>query len=717
MTLPFSAAGAEDGLTAEGIATLLQQRMEQLAQNPDKPESRKRQTLLTSLQAHLTKLQEGELTADSPLGKQGTTALMLAASLGEEEVARFLLQQGADAHLQNAKGKSALSFARSDSMRALLQAPRPEVESELPPPEEQPMAEEEQALEEEAPEPEQPPAPEEPPLANEAPAPAEADLPPPSALPDAPFRDWEDATHQLLASYPRISWGNNPLFAQWQQLRAAAEVGEPLPAAKRFALAGEFFGMPRAARFIRFLLQDTESQQPMDITAWYCHIYSACMEGLHSESEHAAQWELLSPYAHCLSPAAETAQPCLWLAAAAGDTQLVEALLQKGVPAYHHGAEGTPLSADALRLASSIPAPCYAKLQGLCRQPAAAAALCGHSEALRLLLPHHTRAEELNDLLALACLTPLRADFDAIERLLLGAGAQHSALSLACAAARRDDAYVRQLLAERTKQPKRPKAQRREELTSALLCLVAHGTGHGKGHRCELAEELVRAGANIHALERPAQGDHHHALYRLMSSSTNESVQLYATLVSLGMNEKRVLSLQMTPSGKRLLDACNRAQASFVTCNVSPYIIIDASEQKLIVRGGMDDFSAPVSTGSAGLGYRPDSGCTPLGRFSVHSLHGKDAPQETIFRSLRPVGRFPNDVRPDEDAILSRVLTLDGKDPENRNTRSRNIYIHGTSSVDKLGQPASHGCIRLSPEDMVELFELAYPGMEVIILP
>jgi lipoprotein-anchoring transpeptidase ErfK/SrfK len=32
--------------------------------------------------------------------------------------------------------------------------------------------------------------------------------------------------------------------------------------------------------------------------------------------------------------------------------------------------------------------------------------------------------------------------------------------------------------------------------------------------------------------------------------------------------------------------------------------------------------------------------------------------------------------------------------------------IHGTTDIARLGRPASHGCIRLSPADAAVLFEL-----------
>ena len=46
----------------------------------------------------------------------------------------------------------------------------------------------------------------------------------------------------------------------------------------------------------------------------------------------------------------------------------------------------------------------------------------------------------------------------------------------------------------------------------------------------------------------------------------------------------------------------------------------------------------------------------------------------------------------------------------NANTHERYIYIHGTNHEDKIGEPASHGCIRMRNADLVELFELVDDG-------
>ena len=51
----------------------------------------------------------------------------------------------------------------------------------------------------------------------------------------------------------------------------------------------------------------------------------------------------------------------------------------------------------------------------------------------------------------------------------------------------------------------------------------------------------------------------------------------------------------------------------------------------------------------------------------------------------------------------------------NVDTFSRYIYIHGTPEEWRLGQKASHGCIRMSNRDVIELFNIVEEGTEVYI--
>lgn len=139
-------------------------------------------------------------------------------------------------------------------------------------------------------------------------------------------------------------------------------------------------------------------------------------------------------------------------------------------------------------------------------------------------------------------------------------------------------------------------------------------------------------------------------------------------------------------------------------------VVVSISRQEL--RCG--ELCFRVSTGANGVGAEEGSGKTPLGRFRIHSRHGENAPLLTVFRGRLPVGLYPQAAR-GQDAILTRILTLDGLEPANANTRARYIYLHATPEVELLGTPASHGCIRLSPQDMLTLFSACPIGTEVRI--
>ncbi|MHC5157402.1 MAG: L,D-transpeptidase family protein, partial [Planctomycetota bacterium] len=73
-----------------------------------------------------------------------------------------------------------------------------------------------------------------------------------------------------------------------------------------------------------------------------------------------------------------------------------------------------------------------------------------------------------------------------------------------------------------------------------------------------------------------------------------------------------------------------------------------------------------------------------------------------------------------KDLILSRILWLEGlQDGVNRggnvDSYSRYIYIHGTNAVDDLGRPASAGCVRLDPVEVIDLYDRVEAGTCVLI--
>jgi len=124
--------------------------------------------------------------------------------------------------------------------------------------------------------------------------------------------------------------------------------------------------------------------------------------------------------------------------------------------------------------------------------------------------------------------------------------------------------------------------------------------------------------------------------------------------------------------------------------------------------------SYPVSTSRFGIGTEEGSMKTPTGRFRVAEKIGGGLPSDSVFQSRMPL-RPGDPLPPTEDLVMSRILWLDGLDEHNANTRDRFIYIHGTKHEDKIGNPASHGCVRMRNEDVVELFDLVDEGAHVTI--
>ena len=126
--------------------------------------------------------------------------------------------------------------------------------------------------------------------------------------------------------------------------------------------------------------------------------------------------------------------------------------------------------------------------------------------------------------------------------------------------------------------------------------------------------------------------------------------------------------------------------------------------------------SYTISSAANGLGFEEGSYCTPTGNFEVCEKIGEGEQSGTIFKSRLPTGLW--DGTPEEsDLVLTRILRLQGLDPENANSLERYIYIHGTNQEHLLGQPASCGCIRMSNKDVIDLYDRIEEGVSMVIEP
>lgn len=154
-------------------------------------------------------------------------------------------------------------------------------------------------------------------------------------------------------------------------------------------------------------------------------------------------------------------------------------------------------------------------------------------------------------------------------------------------------------------------------------------------------------------------------------------------------------------------------------------VLIQIDRQRLeLYRDGQLLRSYPVSTARNGPGEARDSGCTPRGRHRIRLKIGAGCPSGTVFVARRPTGECYSpelaEANPRRDWILSRILWLTGDEPGyNRggscDTLRRYIYIHGTPDGEPMGEPCSHGCVRMRNDDVIDLFELVSAGTPVEI--
>jgi UDP-N-acetylmuramate-alanine ligase len=153
-------------------------------------------------------------------------------------------------------------------------------------------------------------------------------------------------------------------------------------------------------------------------------------------------------------------------------------------------------------------------------------------------------------------------------------------------------------------------------------------------------------------------------------------------------------------------------------------LAVDVPRQRLVLVGcdGAALAEYAVSTAVAGIGGAAGSHRTPPGLHRLHAKIGAGAAWGTVFVSRVPTGEVWRGEERADDLILSRVLTLEGlEEGVNRgpgcDSLERTIYLHGTNHEAALGEPASHGCVRLANADVIELFDRVAEGDLVVVLP
>lgn len=125
-----------------------------------------------------------------------------------------------------------------------------------------------------------------------------------------------------------------------------------------------------------------------------------------------------------------------------------------------------------------------------------------------------------------------------------------------------------------------------------------------------------------------------------------------------------------------------------------------------------------ISTSSRPPSNLKDSLGTPTGLHEIAERIGGEQPPGMVFKGRIPTGHHfseLSDGKNRSNLVTSRILWLRGLERGvnaggNVDSYARYIYVHGTNHEDRIGTPASGGCILLRNLDMVDLYDQVRTG-------
>lgn len=153
-------------------------------------------------------------------------------------------------------------------------------------------------------------------------------------------------------------------------------------------------------------------------------------------------------------------------------------------------------------------------------------------------------------------------------------------------------------------------------------------------------------------------------------------------------------------------------------------IVISVEEQKLrLIQNDYKIAEYSISTSKFGIGNKTGSNMTPSGHHIVKEKIGDHVPVNSIYKAgefTKEIATINNKKAVVEDLVTTRIIKLEGMENGiNRgsgiDSYKREIWIHGTPAEDKIGSPASHGCIRMKNDDIILLFNSIEVGTPVNI--
>lgn len=181
---------------------------------------------------------------------------------------------------------------------------------------------------------------------------------------------------------------------------------------------------------------------------------------------------------------------------------------------------------------------------------------------------------------------------------------------------------------------------------------------------------------------------------------------LFAVLILMGFSNSDVDKKDSSVNEYKLLEE-------------NKVIFVSIKDQKLYVfykKTVLKEFE--ISSSKFGVGGDKGSQKTPLGLHYIKNKIGDKVPLNGVlnyreFTGEVSIPNHPNYIN--KDLITTRILWLSGREEGNKLTYGRHIYIHGTPEEVLIGQPSSHGCIRMRNADVYALYEFVESGTPVYI--
>ena len=186
---------------------------------------------------------------------------------------------------------------------------------------------------------------------------------------------------------------------------------------------------------------------------------------------------------------------------------------------------------------------------------------------------------------------------------------------------------------------------------------------------------------------------------------------------------------------KSAIEPSNETIATFLTeyLNIKykdrdfkKFIYVSIKYQKLyLIEKDSVRFKFSISSAKLGIGNQQNSMKTPIGLHTIKHKYGDGVPLAGLFKSRVYAGKispiYAQKVKSPTDDVTTRIMWLQGEEPginrgRNIDSYKRYIYIHGTSEEGYIGEPASHGCIRMKNKDVIHLYNEIDEGTPVLIL-